>query len=152
MCYIVVNILLGQRSNLLMKHIEKARSLVREASSGRMNQQDTFLLRVPKAGHLARCCLCWRLYSLWVSSLLMCNFFRSNRLVCWVPARQAECSLTCIQSRLWVPFPTCFLVLKMSWQPEKQACQCGDLGEVYWTVSGLSLKLTFEKKPPLTTW
>lgn len=54
MCYIVVNILLGQRSNLLMKYIEKAWSLVSQRpSSGSMNQQDTFLLRVPKAGHLA---------------------------------------------------------------------------------------------------
>lgn len=37
-----------------MKYIEKAWSLVSQRpSSGSMNQQDTFLLRVPKAGHLA---------------------------------------------------------------------------------------------------
>lgn len=151
MCYIVVNILLGQRSNLLMKYIEKAWSLVSQRRIIRKHESTGYISFACPQGWSSGCCLCWWLYTLWVSSLLMYNFFRSNRLVCRVPARQAECSLTCIQSRPWVPFPACFLALKMSWQPEKQACQC-DLGEVSWTVSGLSLKLTFEKKPPLTTW
>lgn len=59
-----------------------------------MNQQDTFLLHIPKAGHLTGPLLFMLtvLHPLWVSGLGMCNLLCPNRLVCRVPAGQAWCT------------------------------------------------------------
>ena len=150
MCYIVVNVALPwDRGVTYSWNMWKTLGALSERHLRKYESAGYTSLAYPQGWSLGPLLLVLTVYTL--SSLLRCNFFPSNRLVCRGPARQAGCSLSCIHSRPWVPCPACFLMLKMSWQPDKQACQCGDLGEVSWTIWGLSLKFTFEKKPSLAT-